>query len=246
MGLPPELAEIFGETTNVFQRARLISREMVAESTLALTIERPGNFTFEAGQNTMVSIPGTHADDLKEFTMASAPSDTDILLVMRLRNSNFKDACYALKPGDEIMVRSASGTLWRATTMPQIWLSGGIGITPFRSIIRELISQDAPLAITHIHSDHSRASTPFLQEFESYAAKHQGFKFFPTMTRETGHEGLRGRITGEMITAHAPRYAESVYFVVGTDSFITSMREVLSELDIASENVRTEKFDGYK
>lgn len=246
MGLPPELADIFGETSSVFHRVHLISREMVAENTLALTIERPDDFIFEPGQNTTISLPGVHADDLREFTIASAPYEKDLMLAMRVRNSNFKNACYKLKPGDVINIRYPAGALWQETTAPQIWLSGGIGITPFRGIIRHLIHQNTPLAVTHIHSDRTRASTPFLQEFESYAALRDGFQFFPTMTREAGKEIISGRITGDMITSHAPHYAESSYFVVGTDSFVLTMREILAHLGISAANVRTERFDGYK
>lgn len=246
MSLPPELESVFGETSTVFQHVHLIAREMVAENTLALRIERPQNFTFEAGQNTTISIPGAHADDMKEFTIASAPYEKDLMLAMRVRNSNFKNACYALKPGDVITVRYPAGALWKETDEPQTWLSGGIGITPFRSIIRHLIHQNIPLAITHIHSDRTRASVPFLQEFESYAAKCNGFHFFPTMTREAAGGRLHGRVTGEMVTSHVAQYAASSYFVVGTDAFIGAMRAILVQLSISPSQVRTERFDGYK
>ncbi len=246
MSLPPELAFVFGETSNVFQRARVIFHEMVAESTLALTIERPEDFVFKAGDNTMVSIPGAHADDLKEFTIASAPYEKDLVLAMRVRNSNFKNACYALKHGDALNVRSPAGTIWHATESPQIWLSGGIGTTPFRSIIRELIHTHASLSIIHIHSDRSRASIPYLSEFESYATEHETFEFISTTTREKGQGSLSGRITSNMIATHAPHYTESYFFVVGTDSFVGSMRKELTELDISAEKIRTERFDGYK
>lgn len=246
MSLPPELAFVFGETANVFHRTRLISREMVAESTLALTIERPADFQFSAGQHTMVSIPGANADNLKEFTIASAPSDPDIVLATRVRNSKFKDALYALKAGDAITLRSASGTLWTESRSPQVWLSGGIGITPFRSIIRELIHRDAALDITHIHSDRSRASVPFLTEFVSYATEREGYRFVPTLTREKTVGGHGGRITRDLIATHAPQFAESDYFVVGTESFVTSMRIEILALGVSGSQIHTERFEGYK
>ncbi len=244
MSLPPELAFVFGEVANVFHRTRVVSREMVAESTLALTIERPDGFSFTAGQNTMLSLPGINADDLKEFTIASAPYEQDVTLAMRVRNSNFKNATYALKAGDAISARDPSGTLWEPTAAPQVWLSGGIGITPFRGIIRQMLHENASLDITHIHSDRSRASIPFLQEFESYAAEHERFQFFPTLTREAGER--KGRITGDMITTLAPKYAESDFYVVGTESFVTSMRDTLASLGVSASQIRTERFEGYK
>lgn len=246
MGLPPELEFVFGDTATVFQNTRLVSREMVAENTLALTIERPEGFSFEPGQNTTISIPGKHADDLREFTIASAPYEKGITIAMRVRNSNFKNACYALRPGDAISIRSAAGSLWEATHEPQVWLSGGIGITPFRSIVRHLIHAGAPLAVTHIHTDRTRASAPFLKEFESYAREHQGFNFYLTTTRESALDTLHGRITSQMIAKCAPEFARSRYFIVGTDSFLSAMREALSELRVPLTQIRTERFEGYK
>ncbi len=248
MSLPLELAFVFGEVSNVFHRTRVVSREMVAESTLALVIERPENFTFTPGQNVMVSIPGAHAEHLKEFTIASAPYEPHIMLAMRVRNSEFKHACYALKPGDAIMVRDPAGVLWDATSTSQVWLSGGIGITPFRGIMRELIHNRASLAVTHIHSDRTRTGVPFLQEFESFATAYKGYTFVSTMTREAGQSARRGRITADMIRACAPDYALSDFFVVGTDSFVASMREEIFALGVSPSpsRVRTERFDGYK
>lgn len=246
MGLPPELAFVFGETENVFHRTRLISREMVAENTLALTIQRPDHFEFEAGQNTVVSIPGAHAEHLKEFTIASAPYEDHIVLAMRVRNSSFKNACYALKSGDAIRLRDAAGSLWAKTDAPQLWFSGGIGITPFRSVIRELIHQDVSLSVTHFHSDRTSSSVPFMQEFESYAAADNGYRFIPTTTREGSRDSLSGRITGDMISEHAPGYAQSACFVVGTESFVASIRDVLGVLGVPATRVRTERFEGYR
>ncbi len=246
MSLPPELAFVFGETVNVFHRTRLISREMVAESTLALTIERPADFEFSAGQHTLVSIPGANADNLKEFTIASAPSDPDIVLATRVRNSKFKDALYALKAGDAITLRSASGTLWTESHAPQVWLSGGIGITPFRSILRELMQKNAQLNVTHIHSDRSRASVSFLAEFESCAIEHDGYRFIPTLTREKTVGGQGGRITRELIASHAPQFVKSDFFVVGTESFVSSMRAQILSLGVSASQIRTERFEGYK
>ena len=85
MGLPPELEFVFGETSTVFQSTRLLCREMIAENTLALTIERPHNFSFAAGQNMAVSIPGNRADDVREFTICSAPYEKDLMIAMRIQ-----------------------------------------------------------------------------------------------------------------------------------------------------------------
>lgn len=245
MSLPPELAYVFGATSNMFSRVRLISREIVAENTLALMIERPKNFTFDPGQNITISLPGENADDLREFTIASAPYEKDLTLAMRIRNSRFKNACYALKPGSLIDVRHPAGALWKETAEPQIWLSGGIGITPFCSIIRHLIHERTRISVTHFHSDRSRATAPFLSEFEDYDRKNSGFRFYLTTTLESG-QGLSGRITSSMIASHAPKYAESHCFVVGPDSFIAGMRKVLAELGVPQNHIRTERFEGYK
>ncbi len=246
MGLPPELAFVFGETENVFQRTHIVSREMVAESTLALTIARPTDFEFTPGQNTLVSIPGPHAEHLKELTIASAPYEREIVLATRIRNSKFKDALYALRVGDAITLRSASGGLWSESAAPQVWLSGGIGITPFRSIVRELIHTGGPLDVTHIHSDRSHARVPFAAEFESYTREHSGYQFIPTMTSEARQDERKGRINADMLTELVPTHAECTFSVVGSESFVASMRSVLATLGISQSCIRTERFEGYR
>lgn len=219
---------------------------MVAENTLALTIERPAGFSFEAGATTMVFIPGAQAEDAKEFTIASAPYEADLVIAMRVRGSAFKKACYALKAGDAIMVRDASGSPYPATQGPEVWLSGGIGITPFRSILRERIHTHAPLDIVHLHSDRSLGSVPFAREFEACSTTHTNYQFLITLTREAAGAVLKGRITAATIRTYAPRFADSAFTIVGTDSFVGAMRVVLGELGIAQDRIRTERFDGYK
>ncbi len=246
MGLPPELAFVFGDMPTTFHRTRVVSRAMVAESTLALTIERPIGFAFTPGQNVMISIPGAQAGHLKEFTLASAPSESDLVIAMRVRNSNFKHTAYALAAGDPIMVRDPAGALWSRTAAPQVWLSGGIGITPFRSILREQRLANAPIAVTHIHSDRSRPSIPFYSEFESVAHEQSGYTFIPTLTREGVSGILRGRITADLIRTSAPNVVDSHFYIVGTDSFVGAMRDALHTLGVPTSQVHTERFDGYK
>jgi ferredoxin-NADP reductase len=246
MSLPPELAYVFGETSSpIYKRSRLISREMIAESTLALTLERPEGFRFEPGQNTIVSIPGKIADDLREFSFASAPHEKDLMLAMRVRDSRFKNACYALMPGDELTIRNPSGALWKETKKPQLWLSGGIGITPFRSILRESLHNGGPFPVLHLHSDHSLATAPFLAEFEAHAKKNNAYQFVLTLTREKslGHE--IGRITEKTIESYAPHLLECDCTIVGTTSFVGIMRSALTSLKVPALQIRTERFEGY-
>lgn len=245
MGLPPELAFVFGDISTVFHRTRLVSREMIAENTLELSIERPEGFVFAPGQNTTISLPGAHADDLREFSIASAPYEQDIVIAMRARNSNFKHACYALKPGDPIMVRDAAGSLWEQTDSPQVWLSGGIGITPFRSIIRELVHAKAPVAVTHIHSDHSVSTVPYRSEFESISNEETGYSFKTVFTQEAARGEEKGRLTAKMINALAPAFAQSDLYIVGTEPFVAAMRASLAELGVDAVRIHTEKFEGY-
>jgi ferredoxin-NADP reductase len=67
----------------------------------------------------------------------------------------------------------------------------------------------------------------------------------PCSLQEAGEGELHGRITSEMIASHAPMYAESSFFVVGTDAFLGAMRAALAELGIRPDRVRTERFEGY-
>jgi ferredoxin-NADP reductase len=122
-------------------QSTLIGRTEVAESTMAFQFEKPKGFTFKAGQyidlTLMGSHPGSSTGLTHTFSIASSPSDQEILLTTRMRNTVFKQALSTLPIGTGVRIEGPMGSfsLHNNTARPAVFLAGGIGIAPFLSMV---------------------------------------------------------------------------------------------------------------
>jgi len=130
-------------TWPVFQSA-LLSREMVAERTMSFRFAKPADWSYRAGQSvdmTLLDPPETDAEgNLRAFTISSAPRENVIQITTRLRDTAFKRVLQQVPPGTEVKIEGPFGDLrLHHADRPAVLLAGGIGITPFRSILVEAI-----------------------------------------------------------------------------------------------------------
>ncbi len=122
-------------------KLKLKNREEIAEGTMAFFLEKPVDFDFKAGQFarlTLIDPPETDAKgNGRTFTIASAPYEEDLMVATRLRDTAFKRVMGTIPLGTEISFKGPYGslTLHDDATRPAVFLTGGIGITPFRSIL---------------------------------------------------------------------------------------------------------------
>src|SRR5215475_16012703 len=120
---------------------KLSQRREVSESTIAFHLERPAGFQFKAKQYitvTLIDPPETDAEgNTRSFSIASAPFEEDLVFATRMRATAFKRVFKTLEPGSEVRISGPFGSflLHADASRPAVFLVGGIGITPFRSII---------------------------------------------------------------------------------------------------------------
>ena len=123
--------------------ARLISREEVAEGTMAFHFEKPSGFSFRAGLFADVTLTDPLETDAKgntrTFSIASAPSANEFVFTTRMRNTAFKRSLKQVKSTAEVKISPAAGsfTLHKNLAKPAVFLAGGIGITPFLSMVQQ-------------------------------------------------------------------------------------------------------------
>jgi ferredoxin-NADP reductase len=240
-------------TSGMFN-SRLLKREEVAEGTIALTFARPEGFVFRAGQTIDLYIPNMSPTDSlgnsRTFSLASAPEDTDLMITIRIRQSAFKQAAKNLLPGAELSIDGPFGSfhLHNDTSRAAVFLAGGIGITPFRSIVRHAAQAGLPHRMILFYSNRRPQDAAFLTELTELAAAHPNLTFVPTMTSDSflpGWEGLRGRINGEMIRKYVPDIPGSTYYVAGPFKFNLTMRDLLNEIGADDDFIKTDEFAGY-
>lgn len=127
-----------------------------------------------------------------------------------------------------------------------VFLAGGIGITPFRSIINHHLTIKKTLSATLFHFAVSQEELLFREMFEMAVAQ-IGITFLPVLydKSDTAWPGLTGRFSEKMLTAHIADVQKPTYFISGSDSFINSVQTILQSMDISEERIKTDIFSGY-
>ena len=144
-------------------------------------------------------------------------------------------------------------TLHNNASRPTVLIAGGIGITPFRSIVRRATNEKLPHKILLFYANANPGNAPFLEEFTGIEKDNPNFTFIPTFDEPLpSWRGETGRISAEMLTKHmkgiaSPEYyvAGPIYYVAGPPAMVTAVRTALSNAGIDDDDVRSEEFAGY-
>jgi len=232
-----------------------LSRREVAERTWAFQFQRPPRFEFIAGQFMDVTLDSPKDTDsegnTRAFSIASPPHEDSLMVTTRLRDTAFKRNLASLPLGTAVTLAAASGDLLlhHDPSRPAVMLAGGIGITPFRSILLDATRRKLGHEMSLFYSNRRPEDAPFLQELEGLARENPRFHFVPTMTAmDQSHrpwKGERGRIDVAMMARHSPGSSAPVYYLAGPPRLVNELHAMLSRAGIAEPSLRAETFDGY-
>jgi ferredoxin-NADP reductase len=234
---------------------RLIGREEVADGTMAFHFEKPSGFLYKAGQFadfTLINPPETDAEgNIRGFSLASAPYESDLQIATRMRDTAFKRVMKHLPDGTPLKLDAPYGsfTLHKNAAVPAVFLTGGIGITVVRSILLEATHEAAPRRIVLFYANHRSADAAYLETLRAVTTQNPHFIFVPTMTHmEIAHKGWTGE-TGHITKAMLERYLDDltvpIYYSTGPASLVAAMRKTLTEAGVDEDTIRTEEFTGY-
>ena len=232
---------------------RLVGSQIVAEGTRLFRFEKPEGFVFQAGQSidlTLVNPQETDAEgNMRSFSLCSAPEEDSLAIATRMRDTAFKRVLGSMTQGHEISFEGPFGSffLHENTTRPAVFLAGGIGITPFRSMILDAAARKLPHTLFLFYSNRSLQDAPFLQEMIDEESKNQHFKCIATMTAEVDDKwsGERGYIDAAMLEKYISRDSSPVYYLAGPQAFATAMRQLLAGMGVSGDDIRFEEFSGY-
>ena len=242
-------------TTTSARSASLTKREGIAERTMAFHFSKPADFQFRAGQAMDVSLlnpPETDAEgNTRTFSIASAPFDADLMITTRMRDTAFKRVLGKAAPGLEVKIEGAFGSLVlpRKAEKPAVLLAGGIGITPFLSMIRQAAHDQAPHQIYLFYSNRRPEDACFLDLLSEAARQNPNFHLIATMTEMSKSrrewKGETGYINKDMLTKHLPTLQGPIYYLAGPPAMVTAMRGMLTNAGADEDDIRTEEFAGY-
>jgi ferredoxin-NADP reductase len=217
---------------------KLIKKIDEATDTKSFYFEPDVMFSWEAGQYLYLTLEKI----TKQFTIASSPTEKLIQITTRIRKeSEFKQKLDNLKIGDEIEARAPFGTfVLDKNITSNIFLAGGIGITPFRSMIKHNIDKNLKIPM-HLVCSNSDSEFVFKNELDKWQKENDFIKV-------TYHDSsISGHLKSSKLFSLLSTYyiLHTTYYAVGPPPFVNAIEDILEKLKIPPENIRTEKFIGY-
>ena len=234
-------------------QVKLLSKREVARNTFLFIFEKPADFTFIPGQYggfTLIDPPIKDANGItRRFSLLSSPDDNYLSLVTRIQTSAYKKVLNAMTIGSLIKFAGPSGQfiLHTDNTIPAIFIAGGIGITPFYSMLRYISTHQLPYKIILFYGNQSLEDAPLLPELEEIQKMNSNFKMVLTLNSPpTKWQGEIGFITRDMIRKYTQDYSNANYYVCGSPVMVTALQETLVEMNIPPDAIKVEDFPGYR
>ena len=243
-------------------RCRLIERCEVAENTMAFQFDKPAGWTFKPGQFIDIALmnpPETDAEgNSRAFSISSAPQEPAIMVTTRLRNTAFKRVLKNMSLRSEVRIEGPFGNLilHNNATRPAVLLAGGIGITPFRSIVVNAANEKLLHRIFLFYSNRRPEDAAFLEDLQGLETQNVNYRFIGTMTEPEKStrpwKGEVGMIDYKMLdrhlkTAASPQWysAGPIYYIAGPPQMVRDLQTMLTNAGVDSDDIRIEEFDGY-
>ena len=216
-------------------------------------------FHYVAGQFAFFDIGKVYDDPkgpIRHFTLTSSPTEEFILISTRIRDSPYKKKLDSLQIGSTVKVRGPQGkfTLHEDHSKPAIFLSGGIGVTPFRSMIKYATDKNLAIRIIMIDSNRSRENILFKNHFDRCADTNKNLKIIYTITEEQSKngddewKGEKGRIDIAMLKRYlnSGDIEKGIFYICGPPAMVKAMHNILEvDLQIPAERIKIEEFTGY-
>ena len=230
----------------------LLEKMARGTGTASFRFSRPQEYSFQAGQFFLITIPSPDGPLTHQFSHSDSPTEGHIELTPRLTGSPFKNALDALPAGVEVEVEGPFGVFLFKYAEPRIaFLTGGIGITPIRSMLRYLADTGGTGRIEGqelvlFYGSMTEDGIVYREELDEYVGKIQGLRVIPVIANPTepwtGHGGF---ITADILSAELSDPLSYTYYIVGPPPMVAAMQKIMEALAVPAGQIMIEGFAGY-
>lgn len=233
---------------------RLLKVRAETPTVTTFSFELPESpFSFRPGQYVVLRQAGLSdpRGDSRTFSISSAPSDRDALTITtRAGPSPFKRQLFASAPGSRFGLWGPFGTFTIDPARPSVLLGGGIGVTPFRSMIHEEAAKRSHVPMVLLYSGRTVEEMVYRSELEEVARAWSDFHLVLSVTRpeesRATWSGATGHFDAKMVDAATRGLKEPLYYICGAPSMVVGLnRMLMAEKGVPAEDIRTELFRGY-
>ncbi|MDE1919135.1 MAG: RnfABCDGE type electron transport complex subunit D [Patescibacteria group bacterium] len=255
----PELALLIG---NLFAYAvspkgrfllTLIERNNLGTGAYEFVFAPDRAFTFRPGQYMEWTLGHRFPDDRgnrRYFTIASSPTEDTVRLGVKFYapESSYKRALWNMQLGDTVSASHLAGDfiLPKDTAKKLVFIAGGIGVTPFRSMVQYLMDMKEKRSVVLLYANKTAAEIAYKGVFDT-AGRAIGMKTVYALSNEPNPvPGIyAGMIDGALIKREIPDYKERTFYISGPHGMITAFQKVLREMGVSPLRIRTDYFPGF-
>ncbi|MFS0647446.1 FAD-dependent oxidoreductase [Siminovitchia sp. 179-K 8D1 HS] len=233
---------IFQDVFSVFKKSELLFLESFRESEDIYTFlfEKKEDLTWKAGQHGLFNI--THKkikNPTRPFTVASAPAEKNIKVTTRISDnpSDFKKAMLELKPGMKMSMSGPVGSFYLKDNSPSLLIAGGIGITPFRSITKQIeLEGDRSRDLIYLLYMDSKKPHLYKDELDGIADK---------TSISISYLESRSDLQKEIDKFTTSYGNNGKYFIAGPKSMVESISGYIKDKNVPKQNIKKDAFFGY-
>jgi ferredoxin-NADP reductase len=233
-------------------KARIKEKREVAKGTLFVTFDVGGeNVEFEPGQYFWVELLDPPYEDEKgprrHITVVTSPTEGVLGLATRIRDTAFKRSLVEMPEGASVDVEQPKGSfvLPEDTSKQYVFVAGGIGITPFRSMLRYIADKGLDYDITLVYSNRDVESTAFLDELKELESVVPRCRVIFTMTDDPTWEGDKRMLDAEVLRELLGDLESFDFMIAGPPPMAKSVEASLLEAGLSEDQVQSDSFSGY-
>jgi ferredoxin-NADP reductase len=216
--------------------------QKVTDNTFLLQVQKPKDLKLTPGAAVRVEVSTPEGKDFRVLSLASAPERDNIEFAVGISDSEFKQSLMKLKPGQSVTLSQAKGSMQFDPTKPTVMIAGGIGITPFRSMIQHVKDQKLNTPMHLYYSNKSQV--PFGKEFVDAAESTENLSVTTVLSKpDENWKGKTGRIDEAFLASEFPKLPkDSKYYIVGPPAMVTGTRDNLVKLGVKPEDIQIEVY----
>ncbi len=204
------------------------------------------NFDYKPGQYMMVDLETGDDEGTHPLSIASSPTEDFLLFSTKISESSFKKKFNKLKVGDKIKVKGPMGVFVLDVNAKNIiFLGGGIGITPFRGMIKYACDKKLPIKLTLLYSNKTPAEICYKDEWDLLEKHNPNLKVVNTITEDQSWQGRKVRVSEEMIKEFCNDLNNTLFYICGPPGMVDALSNLLKTMSVPRQNVKVEKFVGY-
>jgi glycine betaine catabolism B len=213
---------------------------------IRVTVKDP--VPFKAGQFLSVQL-GLGAEFKRYLTISNSPTEKGFLeFTKKVSESQFSRALDALKPGDTVTIQYPMGKFTLDESRKKfVFLSGGIGITPLRSVIKYAADKNLDIDIVLLYGNRTVNDIAFKDDLDAIQKSYAGLKVVHVLCEAAPDFAcVSGIIDAPTIKKQVPDFSERTFYLCGPPPMVKAMQEILvGQLSLPAAQIITENFQGY-